>query len=104
MMVHTGVEAREEAMDLNHMKEQFSIAYVKAVTAAAGYATENISIDLDGVDMLISSKKRTGKVGSPWLGIQLKCTALGVLGDGILKYQLRRKNYDDLIATNYHMA
>ena len=42
-------------MDLNKQKEQFSIAYVRAVIAAAGYNVYKMEVDEDSV---ISASRR----------------------------------------------
>lgn len=87
-------------MDLNHRKEQFSIAYVKAVASVAGFAVERITVDLDGVDVTICSRNTAGRIRSPLVDVQLKCTGTNVLKDGVIKFPLKRKNYDDLIPLN----
>lgn len=87
-------------MDLSHSKEQFSMAYVKAVASVAGFAVERISMDLDSVDVTIWSRNRAGRIHSPRLDVQLKCTATDVVKGDVIKYPLKRKNYDDLILEN----
>ena len=58
-------------MDLNIQKEQFSIAYIHALAAAAGLKLDRYSIDDDSIDILLS---RAGH-RSPHLSLQLKCSA-----------------------------
>jgi hypothetical protein len=43
------VTAGPEFMDLNKQKEQFSIAYVRAVVTAAGYNVYKMEVDEDSV-------------------------------------------------------
>ncbi|HHY67460.1 MAG TPA: DUF4365 domain-containing protein [Alicyclobacillus sp.] len=87
-------------MDLSHSKEQFSLAYVKAVASVAGFAVERISVDLDSEDVMICSRSSTGRIRSPRLDVQLKCTASAVMKEDVIKYPLKIKNYDDLIPEN----
>jgi hypothetical protein len=80
-------------------KEQFSIAYVRAVAALAGYSVYVPSVDNESVDIGISSGD-DGKVRSPRLELQVKCTAMASLGEDILRFEVKKKNYDDLRHTN----
>ena len=83
-------------MDINQQKEQFSITYVRAITAVAGYSLYRPEIDNDSVDLGILSRGGTGKIFSPRLELQLKCTARDVLEKNSIKYPLIIKNYHDL--------
>lgn len=87
-------------MDISHDKEQFSVAYVTAVASVAGFSVDQPKRDLDSIDMVISGRSKTGKVRSPRLELQLKCTASSVVREDVLKFPLKRKNFDDLIPTN----
>ena len=40
-------------MDLNQCKEQFSIAYVRAVASAAGYGVQKPDVDDDSIDLRV---------------------------------------------------
>ncbi|TDY40482.1 uncharacterized protein DUF4365 [Alicyclobacillus sacchari] len=84
-------------MDLNLCKEQFSFAYVNAVAAAAGFSTVRPSVDVESIDLTICSQDRTGRFRSPKLDVQLKSTAQDILYEEVIKFPLKRKNYDDLI-------
>ena len=83
-------------MDINQQKEQFSITYVRAIAAVVGYSLYIPEIDNDSVDLGILSRGGTGKIFSPRLELQLKCTARDVLENNSLKYPLIIKTYHDL--------
>lgn len=80
-------------MDINKQKEQFSIAYVRAVTSVAGYSCSVPEVDDQSVDITIRSSKRT----YPQLDIQLKATAqLDLVKDDHIHFGLPIKNYNNL--------
>ena len=83
-------------MDLNAKKEQFSIAYLRAVAAVAGFSVAQPSVDDDSIDQTLSARDRDGYIGAPKLDIQLKCTRKTFHHDDFLHFELPRKNYDDL--------
>jgi hypothetical protein len=84
-------------MNLNKQKEQFSIACVRAVVAAAGYNVYKMEIDEDSVDLGIAATASLDLPLRPRLDLQLKCTAAeGVLHDQFIHFPLRIKNYGDL--------
>jgi hypothetical protein len=83
-------------MDINQQKEQFSITYIRAIAAVAGYSLYRPEVDNDSVDLGIASRGSTGKILSPRLELQLKCTARGILDENYIKYPLNLKNYNDL--------
>jgi len=87
-------------MELNDQKELFSKAYVHAVAAVAGYATYEPYPDRESVDLGIAAVGGSGTYRSPRLELQLKCTSPESLEQSWLTYPLKRKNYDELIATN----
>lgn len=80
-------------------KEQFSVAYVRAVAATAGYSVYMPSVDNESVDLGISSDE-TGKVRSPRVELQIKCTAVASLKENSLRFAVKAKNYDDLRMPN----
>ena len=88
-------------MDLAQKKQEFSRAYVKAVAAACGYATEVPSVDDDSVDLVLTAKGGSGTFRSPKLDLQLKCTAREVVGERNINFPLEIKNYDELRPTNF---
>jgi hypothetical protein len=83
-------------MDLSQQKQEFSKAYVKAVAAASGYATQVPSVDDDSVDLGLAARGGGGTVRSPRLDLQLKCTARNLVGEQTVDFPLPIKNYEDL--------
>jgi hypothetical protein len=83
-------------MDLGQQKQEFSKAYVKAVAAAAGYATYEPTVDDDSVDLGLAARGGNGTVRSPRLDLQLKCTARDIVRDTTVNFPLLIKNYDEL--------
>jgi hypothetical protein len=88
--------------DLNHHKESFSKAYLRALASAAGYMFGSVAddVDLDSIDCTISGRGRQGTIASPRLDIQLKCSADLVSTDPEWSFPLSVKNYDDLRLPN----
>ena len=84
----------------NDIKEQLSLAYVHAVAARAGFATEHIRVDRDSVDVQIRSRGRLTPTGllSPMLDVQLKAHALETPSGETFPFDLTIKNYNDLSA------
>jgi hypothetical protein len=87
-------------MDLSQKKQEFSRAYVKAVAAVCGYATQEPSVDDDSVDLTLAARGGAGTIRSPKLDLQLKCTSRDVLGEQTVNFPLEIKNYDELRPTN----
>lgn len=87
-------------MDIEHRKEEFSRAYVRAVAAACGFAVAEPSVDDDSVDITLRARGPRGTVRSPMVDAQLKCTAQDVFRETTLALRVKRKNYDDLRATD----
>ncbi|AFZ25034.1 hypothetical protein Cylst_2840 [Cylindrospermum stagnale PCC 7417] len=83
-------------MDINQQKEQFSLTYIRAIAAVAGYSLYRPEIDNDSIDLGIVSRGGVGKILSPRLELQLKCTARDILDKSYIKYPLILKNYNDL--------
>ena len=82
-------------MDETDRKERFSLAYISAVAAHAGYqVVEGRPIDKDNVDGHFEGDE--GR--RPRLEFQAKATAAPVLRPDHLVFPLPRKNYDDLRA------
>ncbi len=80
-------------------KEQFSLAFIQAVAAAAGCNVTRADVDDESVDIeLIAAHNPDDLRPSPHLAIQAKCTELdGGEGD-VLPLPLKLKNYNDLRA------
>ena len=83
-------------MDINNRKEQFSIAYVRAVASVAGFTVYQPEVDNDSVDLGLAAKGIMGTVRSPKLDMQIKCTSREILGVDSLTFPLPIKNYNDL--------
>lgn len=83
-------------LDPAQQQEQFSLAYVRAVVAAAGFAAYRPEVDDDSVDLVVASRRSGGTFRAPRLEMQLKCTSQDVRRDSEVRFPLKRKNYDDL--------
>jgi hypothetical protein len=79
-------------MDPRKQKEQFSIAYVRAVAAVAGVSVAHTEVDDDSVDVMLT---RSGGY-APRLDLQLKCTADHPDAASQVSFPLKLKNYEDL--------
>ncbi len=90
-------------MDLSAQKEQFSIAYVGAVVATAGYSSSSPNVDDDSVDLCVAARGGRGSIRSPRLDLQLKCTSRHTPANGELRFPLKTKNYDDLRHDDLHV-
>jgi len=76
--------------------EQFSVAYVNAIAAQVGLNNAQLSVDDDSVDLMLKGRGFSGKLRSPQLDLQLKCTSQNLVSNGHLNFPLSIKNYDDL--------
>lgn len=84
-------------MDPNRQKEEFNYAYLSALAAHAGINRGDLRVDNDSVDVLFQSVGYRGRrFRNPQIQIQLKCTSQNLIRDGVIKFPLPRKNYDDL--------
>jgi hypothetical protein len=83
-------------MTLDDQKEQFSFAYVRAVSAAAGIAVSEPTIDDDSIDLLFQQRGGGGTFRSPRIDAQVKCSAVLDLADDHIAFPLKLKNYDEL--------
>jgi len=79
-------------MTENQQKEQFSIAYVSALAAAAGINHYSLKVDDDSIDIGFAS--HLGK--RPRIEVQLKCSAVCEEYEQEYRFPLKVKNYDDL--------
>ena len=80
-------------MTLNLQMEQFSLAYIRAVAASAGYQMVKPESDTDSVDGILMSD-----FGSrSRIEFQAKATAKNIVRSGNLHFPLPIKNYNELI-------
>ncbi len=87
-----------DSIDENQQREQFSIAYVRAVAAVAGYSVDSPSVDHDSIDMGIAARGGSGTYRSPRIELQLKCSSAAEVGEKSIAFPLKIKNYNDLRA------
>ncbi|WP_238601137.1 DUF4365 domain-containing protein [Xanthomonas arboricola] len=85
-------------MDPQKQKEEFQHAYVCALAAHAGLNRANFSVDDDSIDVTFQARGDfgPGRLRSPMIQVQLKCSSQDLISDGIIKYPLKIKNYNDL--------
>lgn len=87
-------------MHIDARKEQFNVAYVGALAAQAGINSAKPAVDNDSVDVMFFGKGFAGQIRDPQVNFQLKCTHQDLRVGKNIRYPLKRKNYDDLRATN----
>lgn len=83
-------------MHLTKRKEQFNVAYVGAMAAQVGINNARTEVDDDSIDVYLVGKNYSGKIRNPQIQLQLKCTSQSLVSGSVIKFQLKRKNYDDL--------
>lgn len=83
-------------MTEEQQKEQFSIAYVRAVAAVAGVNIYRPEIDDDSIDIGFCRRIVRERVQRPSLEAQLKCTATPDEDADQFRFPLKVKNYNDL--------
>lgn len=80
-------------MNITEQMQQFSIAYVHAISSVAGYACERPSVDDNSVDVSFKCSESP----FPQVDVQLKSTAnASYLRNGHFHFPLSIKNYNDL--------
>ena len=79
-------------MNLNEQKEQFSLAYIRAVAACAGYQTIRPELDNDSVDGILISDFGP----RPKIEFQAKATSQQIVRSDNIHFALPIKNYNDL--------
>lgn len=79
-------------MSDNQRKSRFSLAWIEAVAAVAGYHLSEPRVDEDSVDGTLAG--REGR--RPKLDFQAKATAAAEFDDAHLLFDLPVKNYNDL--------
>lgn len=81
-------------MNPNMQMEQFSLAYIRAVAAVAGYQMTRPEVDDDSIDgVLMADFGRRARIE-----LQAKATAQGLIRDDTIHFSLSVKNYNDLRA------
>lgn len=84
-------------MHVSHRQEAFSVAYVRAVAAVAGFRVQEGPLpDDDSVDLTVTARGPGGTIRSPCLDLQLKCRLGRPDDEPEWSYDLKAKNYDDL--------
>lgn len=81
-------------MHLNTKMMRFSLAYIAAVAAKAGYEFVESQDDYDSIDGTL----RASFGRRPRIDFQAKSTSREILGEEQITFPLSRKNYDDLRA------
>jgi len=87
-------------MHITAREEQFSCAYLMAVSAKAGCVLGEMRVDDDSIDWVIRHKLNGHKNPRPQIDVQLKCTQNLAMLNGAYKFALSIKNYDDLRISN----
>lgn len=91
-------------MHSSQQKEQFSIAYLRAVVAVAGYNITSVEVDEDSIDIGLRGNRRDGGLHkAPVLDVQAKCTATDDGQGHSLPFDLSIKNYEDLREPSRHV-
>lgn len=85
-------------MDPQKQKEEFQFAYVCALAAHAGLNRGDFRVDDDSIDITFQAKGNfgPGRIRSPMIQVQLKCSSQELIADDVIKFPLKVKNYDDL--------
>lgn len=77
----------------NDRKEQLSQAYIAALAAGCGYTISIPNLDRDSIDIQVSS----GSSRRASVQFQLKATSAPAWNGSDLSFQLKQKNYNDLV-------
>ncbi|AYH45104.1 DUF4365 domain-containing protein [Azoarcus sp. DN11] len=85
-------------MNANLQKEEFQYACVSALAAHAGLNRGDFRVDDDSVDVSFKGLgyHGAGRRRNPIIEFQLKCTSQDLINGEVIKFSLKRKNYDDL--------
>lgn len=77
--------------------EEFSRAFIHAISSVAGFSVESPRLDLNSVDLRIVQRGTQNSFPiTEGLGVQAKCTYAHKPKNGILSYPLPVKNYNEL--------
>ena len=90
-------------MDVERIKEDLSLCYLKAIAAVNGIAIEQFHHDEDSTDVVIKKflELEGGYKFNSQISVQLKSTSSASqynLGEDEVTYKLKVKNYNDLCA------
>jgi len=91
-------------LDANALKEEISYSYAQILATRCGFSIGRPHRDNDSVDCFITYNGKLSNLSvnsSPQINIQLKSTASPQWANNSIKYQIRKKNYDDLIARSF---
>lgn len=83
-------------MILNRRKEEFSIAYVHAVSSMANCAVTRAVVDVNGYDLTLAATDEHNLPRLPKLDVQMKCTARDLLREAHLHFPLDVATYRKL--------
>ncbi|UAK29701.1 DUF4365 domain-containing protein [Nocardia asteroides] len=86
-------------LPISARQEQFSLAFVRMVAAAAGCSIKSHETDYDGVDVTIVASAEYAKFYCPEFEIQIKCTTQQrLLRSHDLTWQLERERFLKLVS------
>lgn len=75
-------------------QQQFSLAFVRMIVAAAGFSIKVHETDYDGVDLTIVSSVKYARWANPCFELQLKCTTRQeLLKDDLLAWRMEAGQY-----------
>ncbi len=80
----------------DQFKAQFSVAFVHAISSVSNLVMNVHSVDIDSVDLTISSTGHNGYSKLPRIDVQLKATSNPVFQKDGMHFPLSIKNYNDL--------
>lgn len=72
--------------------QDFSSAYVRAISAVAGCSVTKPDVDDDSIDLILKRKREGTRIRSQQLDIQLKATYTDCLKENHVAYPLKIKN------------
>jgi hypothetical protein len=84
--------------------QDFSSAYVRAISAVAGCSVTKPDVDDDSIDLILKRRREGTKIRSQQLDIQLKSTYTDCVKADHIAYPLKIKNYNDLRIINVAVA
>lgn len=84
--------------------QDFSSAYVRAISAVAGCSVTKPDVDDDSIDLILKRRREGTKIRSQQLDIQLKSTYTDCVKTDHVAYSLKIKYYNDLRPINVAVA